>query len=154
MTSRSTRNLQYVNEKQTQSWIAQQSGIPRSTVGFVLRGERALPSKYNLQARAIYQTQVYSRLKAEGMSANQATRFKWYAPEAVGLKTAIMKEIVKESTALQIAINQKRDEKQGIIKSADEYRKDTIEQVKAAYRRSKNPLEEWLNYYAWAFLKV
>lgn len=154
MTSRSIRNLQYVNEKQTQSWIANQTGIPRSTVGFALRGERSLPLKYSLNARRIYQTEAYRRMTFEGFSPNQASRFKWYAPEAVGLKTGIMKEIIKESTLMRIGQKQHTDKKQGIIKSIDDYWKDTKEEVKESYRRSNSTLDDWINYHAWLFLEV
>ena len=154
MTRRSTRNLSYVNEKQTQQWIADQTGIPRSTVGFVLRGERKLPSQYNLNARRIYQTEVYRRLTGEGMSPNQASRFKWYAPEAVGLKTNIMQEIVKESTLMRIGQKQVQDQKTGIMKDINDYWKDTKKEVQESYRRSQSTLDDWINYHAWLFLKV
>ncbi len=153
MTPRSTRTLQFVNETRSQNWIAQHSGIPRSTVGFVLRGERTLPSKYNLNARRLYQTEVYATMKAVGMSASQATRFKWYAPEAVRLKIGIMKEIVKESTLMRIGQKQVKDEKQGIIQGIDDYWKDTKEEVAESYRQSYKTLDDWVDYHAWLFLE-
>jgi len=154
LTSRSVRNLQYVSEKQTQTWIANQTGIPRSTVGFALRGERALPSKYTLNARRIYQTEAYRRMTKEGMSPNQASRFKWFAPEAVGLKTGIMKEIINESTLMRIGQKQVQDQKTGIMKDIDDYWKDTKKEVQESYRRSDSTLDDWINYHAWLFLKV
>lgn len=154
MTNRSTRSLQYVNEKQNQTWIANQTGIPRSTVGFVLRGERNLPTQYHLNARRIYQTEAYRRLTLEGMSPNQATRFKWYAPEAVGLKTGIMKEIVKESTLMRIGQKQASDRKQGIIRSVEDYWSQTKSEVQESYRRSDATYDDWLVYHAWLFLKT
>ncbi len=153
MSIRSTRNLQYINQTRSQTWIANQTGIPRSTVGFVLRGERTLPSKYSLNARRIYQTEVYRNLKSAGMSANQATRFKWYAPEAVGLKTSIMKEIVKESTLLRIGQKITADKKKGIISTIEDYWKDTTEEVKDAYRKSDSTYDDWIEYHAWIFME-
>ena len=153
MTPRSTRTLQYVNETRSQNWIAQQSGIPRSTIGFVLRGERTLPTKYNLNARRIYQTEVYARAKFVGMSANQASRYKWYAPEAVRLKIGIMNEIVNESTLMRIGQKQITDEKIGIIKGIDDYWKDTKDEVKESYRQSYKTLDDWIKYHAWLFLE-
>lgn len=153
MTPRSTRTLQYVNETRSANWIARQTGIPRSTVGFVLRGQRALPTKYNLNARRIYQTEAYSRMKFTGMSSNQASRFKWYAPEAVRLKIGIMNEIVKESTLMRIGQKQIKDRKIGIMKSIDDYWKDTKDEVKESYRQSYKSLDDWIKYHAWLFLE-
>ena len=153
MTPRSTRTLQYVNETRSANWIANQTGIPRSTVGYVLRGERVLPTKYNLNARRVYQTEVYGHMKSAGMSANQATRFKWYAPEAVRLKISIMKEIVNESTLMRIGQKQVSDTKQGIIKGINDYWKDTKEEVKESYRQSYRSLDDWIKYHAWLFLE-
>jgi len=92
-------------------------------------------------------------MKAAGMSANQATRFKWYAPEAVRLKIGIMKEIVTESTLMRIGQKQVKDVKQGIIKGIDDYWKDTKEEVAESYRQSYKTLDDWIKYHAWLFLE-
>lgn len=154
MIPRATRNLQFVGETRSQTWIAEQTGIPRSTVGFVLRGERTLPSEYALSARSLYQREGYSRMKAEGFSASQADRFKWYTPESVNLKIGIMKEIVTTSTAMVVGQRMARDQKQGIFNSLTSYWEKAKEDVQEGFRQSKKTMDDWEKYYEWLFFEL
>jgi hypothetical protein len=151
---RATRNLQFVSETRSQTWIAEQSGIPRSTVGFVLRGERPLPSEYAHAARALYQREGYTRMRSEGFSVPQADRFKWYRPEAVKIKIGIMKEIVNTSTTMIVGQRMARDQKQGIFHNISYYWKQAKEDVQEGFRRSKKTLEDWEKYYEWLFFEL
>lgn len=62
-----TELLVFMHTERTDSWIARQSGIPRSTLGFVRRGERSLPGKYTRALQSIYQQETYRRFTDYGI---------------------------------------------------------------------------------------
>jgi hypothetical protein len=67
----------------TQADIARNASIPSSTMSYVMRGERELPSTYNPNLRNLYQRTAYKALREKGMSTTQARRFSWYAPSKI-----------------------------------------------------------------------
>lgn len=77
------KQLGFTLEKNTQSYVSQQTGIPQSTISYVSRGLRELPSIYDRAMRNFYQREAYRRLYAGGVSSYQADRFKWYVPDSV-----------------------------------------------------------------------
>lgn len=75
--------LTAVKETLSQAEISRQTGIPQSTLSYVLSGERELPDKYKKATRNIYQRTTYRQLRDTGLSATQARRWSWYSPPTV-----------------------------------------------------------------------
>ena len=123
-------------------FIARQTGIPRSTLGFVRRGERKLPSIYTNQIRATYQRTIYEEMKSFGYSATQARRFSWYAPETVRVQLIDYRLRVQEM-ALGVMTNRiKTFENEGIAyDEVSEYERAFVD-VEEGLRRSKASYED------------
>lgn len=143
MTSIAERRLDYMYEKRTDSWIAQNTGIPRSTIGFVRRGERALPSQYDYQLRLGFQREAYKRHRDAGMNFSEARRYSAYSPESAGLKTAIMKDIVNQNTMGGCIQEKLRLEKEGIFVEIDDLWAGMKGDIIDAYQHSDKTLDEW-----------
>jgi len=141
------RRLSYMFETKTDTWIAQQTGIPRSTVGFVRRGERALPSQYDYDLRLGYQRVSYSNLREEGMNTDQARKFSSYSPESSGLKQMIMKDIVNGSTMNACIQEKLRLEKEGISIEIKDIWDTMHDQVVEGFQTDiGGTLDEWEKY--------
>lgn len=91
----STNRLMYVSEMRTDAWISQASGIPVSTIGYVRRGERELPSQYYSVMRNLYQRESYANLREQGFSYHQARRYSSYAPAAVTENVTKMDSVIR-----------------------------------------------------------
>jgi hypothetical protein len=75
--------LEFVKEEKTITKIAEESGIPYTTLYYYNTGVRNLPSQYEDTLRNYYGREAYRRLKASGASVTQSNRFRWYQPERV-----------------------------------------------------------------------
>jgi len=103
LTSLSGNRISYIAETRSDAWISEQTGIPRSTIGFVRREERTLPKEYSSALRNLYQREAYARLREEGFAYHQARRFSSYAPQSVSLKQSLMKVLIDDLTLGQIS---------------------------------------------------
>lgn len=65
----------FMADWRTDVWLAEKSGIPRSTIGFVRRGERLLPAQYTNAARSAYQSSMHDILRDEGFPRRAAFQF-------------------------------------------------------------------------------
>lgn len=138
------RRINYISDNnRTDSYISSQTGIPRSTIGFVRRGERTLPTEYEYDLRLVFQREAYGIQRSAGMSFGQARRFSSYSPEANTLKTGIMKDIVNTNTMGGCIQEKLRLEKQGILIEIDDIWYSVKADVEDAYRHSDKTFEEW-----------
>ena len=141
------RRLSYMGLTKTDTWIAQQTGIPRSTVGFVRRGERALPSQYDYDLRLGYQRVAYNKLREEGMNTDQSRKFSSYSPESSSLKQMIMKDIVNGSTMNACIQEKLRLEKEGIFVEMKDIWDSMHDQVVEGFQTDiGGTLDEWEKY--------
>jgi len=73
--------LEWLSEGRTDVWISERSGIPRSTIGFVRRGQRDLPAIYRTALRSAYQSETTRRLDAIGVPHRESIRMSMKRPE-------------------------------------------------------------------------
>lgn len=64
--------LSYLNRIYTQSEISSLTGIPSSTLSYVMRGERTLPEKYNTSTHSIYAQTAFDMLYDSGATKSAA----------------------------------------------------------------------------------
>lgn len=88
--------LDWMFEQRTDVWIAERTGIPRSTVGFVRRGERELGSAYYGPLRSAYQSETTRRLDEAGLPHREAIRFSMSRPERQREITNTMHSIIQD----------------------------------------------------------
>ena len=75
MSDLNTERLQFLNESYSQSAISELTGIPRSTLSYVLRDQRSLPSKYIESTRDNYLADAFERLVEHGAPFKTSSTF-------------------------------------------------------------------------------
>ena len=140
-----SRQLGYLFGTVSDLFIARETGIPRSTLGFVRRGERKLPSIYTNQIRNTYQRTIYAEMKSYGFSATQARRFSWYAPETIRVQIIDYRLRVQEMSLGVMTNRITTFENEGIAyDEISEYEK-AFADVEEGLRNSKAPVEDILS---------
>lgn len=144
MTYTTTKQIRFLYETMNDNEISLLTGIPRSTVGYVRRGERRLPSNYNRSLRQHYQQSAYERLYTQGASAYEAKRFSWYSPDTVSELITDLYDRV-EYYAKGAAMSRIRKlEEQGIYYDYDQILMQARGAVLQGINKSRNPLENIL----------
>lgn len=126
--------------------IAIETEVPYSTLWYYANGQRNLPEKYENALYNMYTRTAYANLKAAGLNAVQANRFRWYAPESVlkievQVQTALL-EYAKYGLARQAM-------KQGIIATEDWIAaniEDYMTKIKKSFSTSPITKEEYIKY--------
>lgn len=67
-----SESLELLARSYTYRQIQEQTGVPQSTISYVLRGERELPEKYRQSVTAAGYFQAYRELRNEGAGENSA----------------------------------------------------------------------------------
>jgi len=142
----SSRRLTYVQARRTDKWISDQTGIPRSTIGFIRRGDRKASTDNIKLIRNLFQRESYKNMRYEGMTVKAATRFKWYAPESVQLKESIIKMTVNKLTTGITAQDMWEMDGTGIGYNKTELWYKNREEVKDSLKKSKEIFEEIAQY--------
>lgn len=137
------RRIMFLSQKRSDSWIAGQTGIPRSTVGYVRRGERILNPAYSRLLRNTYQREAYGRMRETGFSATQARRFSRYAAESISLKIGEMKLLVNRFTTGAVAMEIGKLQREGISYDIDDLWNDMKQRIIEGLQDSKEPVEEF-----------
>lgn len=65
-------SLELLSRSYTNAQISAQTGVPESTLSYVMRGERALPEKYNESVKSAGYFRAYQELRNEGAGNNSA----------------------------------------------------------------------------------
>lgn len=140
------RQLGYIGDTRSDIWIARETGIPRSTLGYVRRGERRLPVQYERVLRNLYQREGYRRMVEVGMSTRQATRFSWYTPAKIREVTDTVKKLVADLTSKRVInmignpeLDYTPDDYEDLFGEQYDYVRDAIGQ-------SDKPYESWQDY--------
>jgi len=142
----SIRRAVFLRTKTTLTNISQQTGIPISTLSYVSRGERNLPSQYVTPLRNFYQRFSYQQMRTAGIAVNQAHRFSWYQPEKVQLVLVEFETKIKYLTEGYVANYKKYID--GTINSdqALELWYDGEKAIREGIEKSEKPYEKWLEY--------
>ncbi|MBA7573664.1 hypothetical protein ES708_15462 [subsurface metagenome] len=137
------RRIIFLSQKRSDSWIAGQTGIPRSSVGYVRRGERSLSPAYNRLLRNTYQREAYGRMRETGFSATQARRFSRYAAESVSVKIGEMKLLVNKFTLGAVGMETVRLKREGISYDIDDLWDDMKQKIIKGLQESRESVEEF-----------
>jgi len=135
-----------VDSGMSDSQISVMSGVPRSTIGFVRRGERTLPSQYLTPLRDTYRRVNYQIQRAEGFSYHQARK---YSSSSVATSRSViteMKQMVGTYAKGALTGIRAKDKKLGIIRTLKDMASQAIEAVKSGMRRSHKDFKDIQNY--------
>ena len=69
--------LQYLNQQYSYREIQDFTGIPISTISYVIRDQMRLSDVYRLPLRRAYSRTIYASLRASGLSPNIARNISW-----------------------------------------------------------------------------
>lgn len=75
--------LRWLKERITGQEISSNTGIPNSTLSYVIRGLRTLPSRYLKPTRLFYTRSAYRALRNVGLSVDLARRYRGLAPSSL-----------------------------------------------------------------------
>jgi hypothetical protein len=142
----SVRRTVFLRQKNTLTSISQSTGIPISTLSYVSRGERNLPSKYTSVLRNYYQRNTYQIMRSSGISVNQAHRFSWYNPEKVQSILVEFETKIKYLTEGYVANYKKYIDGEIEDDQVMELWYDGEEAIRKGIEESDQPYETWLDY--------
>ncbi len=137
------RRIAFINKTRSDRWIARESGISRTTIGYVRRGERTFSTQQKAALRNVYQREAYGRMTATGFSATQARRYSWYAPESIGLKISEMKLLVDRFTIGAVGMEVAKAQRAGISYDIDLLWLDMKQKIIKGLQDSREPVEEF-----------
>jgi len=146
LNSISIRRAVFLRSKTTLTNISQSTGIPVSTLSYVSRGERNLPSKYITPLRNFYQRTSYQLMRTAGISVNQAHRFSWYQPEKVQLVLTEFETKIKYLTEGYVANYKKYIDGEIDDNQVLELWYDGEKAIREGIEESEEPYEKWLEY--------
>lgn len=133
-------------ETLTQKGISEITGIPQSTLSYVVNEQRELPTKYENTLYNAYRSTAYGRLKDSGLSTIEANRFKGGNVDRVRAAGRMFEEMVDFST--QSAVNLEKWRRGGIMTEAEQedYAAYVHDSVVRGYQHS-NEQSEYIKIY-------
>lgn len=131
--------LAALSQRHSYRTISRETGIPVSSISYVIRGQRKLPSKHIRQLRNYYSRDVYAQLRSAGLNPRIARRYRWFS-------TAHQQEFIEEASDVveQLAGYRLEQYREYLIKqgryTSDE---DTMNILRDAIRDSlgKSPID-------------
>lgn len=145
--SASQEYLQFMSEQgMSDTTISGMTGIPRSTVGFVRRGERSLPSEFKRSLYDDYRKVSYHYLTSESMPYHQARKYSSRSAKTVQETGVEMRMLVTQSTRGAITGKLAGLEKRGVIPDMKQVQKEMLAAVQAGYKKSHKSLEQYRDY--------
>lgn len=137
-----TEYLDFMHEFRTDVWLSEQSGIPRSTIGFVRRGERSLPAQYTNAARSAYQSAMYDVLGEEGFPRKARFQYSFVGRERFAELQSELEDIVEQvarNWTIQASI---RAEAKGTYFNWQDYYEDALEKAAETVYYSEMPWDD------------
>lgn len=142
MISSSSAYMQFMHDERTDVWIAEATGIPRSTLGFVRREERALPSRYTDALRTLYQHEATTYLAVRGYPETEAIRLSSGMPDTIRGLTTSLDNYIEKIADLHTAKAESLALDEGTAFNARKYRQDLIEKIRTNISQSDLSYEE------------
>ena len=110
--------LAYLSQKYSYSEIREVTGVPESTISYVIRGERKLPGQYFLNVRSMYSRTIYAELRSAGATPEVAARFR-------GRSVARTVKYIEESHSIVNQLSAQRlDQYNKFLKAKGQYVSD------------------------------
>ena len=136
MSSSSSEYMQFMHDTRTDVWIAEQTGIPRSTLGFVRRGEREMPAQYTDALRTLYQGESTTYLTNRGYPTTEAVRLSSSMPDQIRSLSSELDGYIEKIAELHTAKAYDLAEQAGKAFNENQYFADALEKIKANIARS------------------
>jgi hypothetical protein len=144
-----TDRLMFTLETNTQSYVSEQTGIPRSTLSYVARGLRELPADYYVDVNNFYSRYVADRLFDDGAPVHQATRFANASIATVKSKEIFIRQVAQGITEQHLIRQAANDGLSGaqIETLFTDAWYETYDAIVSSMQQSEKPLEEWAEQY-------
>jgi len=140
--------IDYLLDQRSQSWVAEQTGIPQSTLSYVVNGLRELPVKYSSNVAETYLRETALRLSDDGLPLHQIPRFNSSDPDTVrSIENYVLETANKlaEGYAIRKAVEEDIPDYQVEQFVADTIL-DSVQYITDSLRKSEKPIEEWEDY--------
>ena len=122
------------------------TGIPRSTIGFVRRGERQLSSEYLTPLYNQTRRVSYFSLTEKGLPYHQARKYSSLKIKTIQETEVEMTMITSQSIRGAITGKLASNESEGIFQSITDVRKQMTEAVMKGYRKSHKSFKDFQDY--------
>ena len=136
----------YLLENMSQSHLSNITGIPKSTLSYVVNEVRELPTKYENVLYNTYRKQAYNRLRDAGASIVEANRFKSGSVARVHSVEKLYDQMVtwsKESAVDDFLLRKGYSVTQEELTAYEDY---MDYRVRLGYRNSDNQTETIVRY--------
>ncbi|GAG55163.1 unnamed protein product [marine sediment metagenome] len=143
-----TQRLQFLHDTRTDVWIAEATGIPRSTIGFARRGDRELPSKYADALRGLYGGEVTTHLQKAGYPETVAVEYGTAMPDRVNELTGDLDKYIEKISILHTSYAEQTAIDAGKAFDAKSYYQDTKDKIRDNIANSNLSYEELVDRFA------
>jgi transcriptional regulator with XRE-family HTH domain len=140
------QRVQYLSKNMSLREIARETGIPRSTLGYVWRGERQLPTDYVTDLETTYRKGVYANLREVGVSVEQSQLYRYLSPSMASSLEARMETTINRLSLGAYAAAAEKMNRQGLLFDPAKLFPDMKARVTAGLRASDKTIEEKENY--------
>jgi len=138
--------LTYLKESYTQSTISEMTGIPQSTLSYVIRGLRELPVQYFGAVVNTFQTEAYRRLTTAGSPSLEAETVSRSTVDLARDKEQFIHTVANQLTMgyiIRSAVNDDAEITQSYI---DDNWSTAYGDIVNSLRNSTLPVDDWKDY--------
>ena len=126
--------------------LSKATDIPYSTLYYVSKGERELPSKYNDVLKNYYSHEVYYNLRGTGLNSVQSNRFRNSAVEKVSSLTSQIYQSLDYYTSGTVISKASKLDYLPSKKEIEEMYDKALEAIQNGLTKSKQSVEDWIQY--------
>lgn len=139
--------LKYVLERHTVYSVAQDTGIPYSSLYRMSQGGGDVRPEYRSALRNYYQREAYSRMRDEGFNTRTARAFSWRTPDTV--RDATQKLITDRNTMAEMVTRARlaRDNETVTPANWKEYYIEAWNDIYSAFKKSQYEPDKFFERY-------